>query len=385
MLRVRQHRGRWRVAVRGDDDCVAERPIPHVLGLDAGGTKTVCLLADGRHRAVVGARPRREPPGAGRARSREGPARGDGERARRPRRSVPAAICLGIAGVDRARRRRDHARDHAPHRLQERHADRERRARGARSPARATAPGSSSIAGTGSICYGRNDAGQAARSGGWGYILGDEGSGYWIGRRALAAVVRHADGRGPATTLDAARARALRRRARAGSRAGGAPARSAAPPRRLARRRRAGGVDEGDDVRAHIVEAAAERAGRRGRARSPSGSRCAATVFPLVLAGRHACGPCRRCASSCSSALPDVAPRSQAAPAHGGAGDRRRAAGARRSARRGPRAGIPAIVMGVRDDAPNIRGRDGRPAEGDPRAIHVFRRRVPWPLPWPTW
>ncbi len=63
------------------------------------------------------------------------------------------------------------------------------------------APGLVVIAGTGSIAYGRNARGQAARAGGWGYVLGDEGSGYWLGRQALRAVVRAADGRGPATRL----------------------------------------------------------------------------------------------------------------------------------------------------------------------------------------
>ena len=57
------------------------------------------------------------------------------------------------------------------------------------------------IAGTGSIAYGRNAANEAARAGGWGYVLGDEGSGYWIGRQALRAVVREADGRGRDTAL----------------------------------------------------------------------------------------------------------------------------------------------------------------------------------------
>jgi N-acetylglucosamine kinase-like BadF-type ATPase len=57
------------------------------------------------------------------------------------------------------------------------------------------------IAGTGSIAYGRDAAGRAARSGGWGYLLGDEGGGYWIGRAALSAVVRQFDGRGPTTLL----------------------------------------------------------------------------------------------------------------------------------------------------------------------------------------
>ena len=46
-------------------------------------------------------------------------------------------------------------------------------------------PGVVIIAGTGSIAYGHNGQGQAARAGGWGYVLGDEGSGYWIGRHAL--------------------------------------------------------------------------------------------------------------------------------------------------------------------------------------------------------
>jgi N-acetylglucosamine kinase-like BadF-type ATPase len=59
------------------------------------------------------------------------------------------------------------------------------------------------VAGTGSIAYGRDARGRAARSGGWGYVLGDEGSGYWIGRQALRAVVRAADGRGEATALTA--------------------------------------------------------------------------------------------------------------------------------------------------------------------------------------
>jgi N-acetylglucosamine kinase-like BadF-type ATPase len=57
------------------------------------------------------------------------------------------------------------------------------------------------IAGTGSIVYGRNARNEAARAGGWGHILGDEGSGYWIGREALAAVMRAVDGRGPSTRL----------------------------------------------------------------------------------------------------------------------------------------------------------------------------------------
>jgi N-acetylglucosamine kinase-like BadF-type ATPase len=62
-------------------------------------------------------------------------------------------------------------------------------------------PGVVIVAGTGSIAYGRDAANHAARAGGWGYILGDEGGGFWIGRSALNAVVREFDGRGPTTLL----------------------------------------------------------------------------------------------------------------------------------------------------------------------------------------
>lgn len=51
------------------------------------------------------------------------------------------------------------------------------------------------IAGTGSICYGRDASGREHRTGGFGYLIDDEGSGYSIGRDLLAAAVRVHDGR----------------------------------------------------------------------------------------------------------------------------------------------------------------------------------------------
>lgn len=57
------------------------------------------------------------------------------------------------------------------------------------------------VAGTGSIALGCDAAGHKARAGGWGHILGDEGSGYAIAQQALQAAVRAADGRGPQTVL----------------------------------------------------------------------------------------------------------------------------------------------------------------------------------------
>jgi N-acetylglucosamine kinase-like BadF-type ATPase len=65
------------------------------------------------------------------------------------------------------------------------------------------------LAGTGSLAYGINAAGVTALVGGWGYLLDDAGSGYWIGIRALEAVVRAADGRGQNTALTPALLNAL--------------------------------------------------------------------------------------------------------------------------------------------------------------------------------
>lgn len=57
------------------------------------------------------------------------------------------------------------------------------------------------IAGTGSIAFGKDNKGNVHRVGGWGRILGDEGSGYYIGRLGLTAVTRQLDGRGEKTKL----------------------------------------------------------------------------------------------------------------------------------------------------------------------------------------
>jgi N-acetylglucosamine kinase-like BadF-type ATPase len=171
-----------------------------VLGIDAGGTKTVALLATADGRIVAEGR-------AGAANLRT-----DGELAVEKalhavidqvlegRSSRPGAACLGMAGVDR----QDDAGTIRA--VMRRLGFRERTlivndalialVAGAGEPF-----GIVIVAGTGSIAYGVNAAGLAARSGGWGPVLADEGSGYWIGRRALVAVMRQADGRGPRTAL----------------------------------------------------------------------------------------------------------------------------------------------------------------------------------------
>jgi len=54
-------------------------------------------------------------------------------------------------------------------------------------------PGMIVIAGTGSICFGRDGRGETARAGGWGPEISDEGSGTWIGRQAVSAALRAHD------------------------------------------------------------------------------------------------------------------------------------------------------------------------------------------------
>ena len=63
-------------------------------------------------------------------------------------------------------------------------------------------PGVIAIAGTGSIAYGRDATGHTARAGGWGFAVSDEGSGHWIGRRAISAILSAHD-QGLETTLSA--------------------------------------------------------------------------------------------------------------------------------------------------------------------------------------
>jgi N-acetylglucosamine kinase-like BadF-type ATPase len=171
-----------------------------VLGIDVGGTKTVCLLADDDGRVLAEGRAEgANLQGAGEL-GLEKVLQSVMERTLEGTGVMPSAICLGIAGVDRTS-------DEAVVRgIMHRIGYRARilvvnDALIALQAGVGDQAGIVIVSGTGSIAYGRNDRGEASRAGGWGYVLGDEGSGYWIGRLALRAVVRHADGRGRMTSL----------------------------------------------------------------------------------------------------------------------------------------------------------------------------------------
>jgi glucosamine kinase len=72
---------------------------------------------------------------------------------------------------------------------------------GAWATATGAGPGVAAIAGTGSNVFGVGPHGRAWRAGGWGHLLGDEGSGYWLGVQSIKAALRDRESSGPATGL----------------------------------------------------------------------------------------------------------------------------------------------------------------------------------------
>jgi glucosamine kinase len=68
-------------------------------------------------------------------------------------------------------------------------------------------PGVAVISGTGSNVFGVGPDGRAWRAGGWGHLLGDEGSGYWLGVQSIKAALRDREASGPTTALSEAACR----------------------------------------------------------------------------------------------------------------------------------------------------------------------------------
>lgn len=171
-----------------------------VLGIDAGATKTECLLAD-ENGATLG---QSKGPGANFQLFAEDELSSVLETLAQEALSgepVPVdVLCLGMAGAGRERdfdvmrrvlRRLGLARENLVT-----HDALVALVAGAEEPY-----GVALIVGTGAAAFGVNRAGREARAGGWGPLLGDEGSGYWMGLRALRAVMRSHDGRAQPTLL----------------------------------------------------------------------------------------------------------------------------------------------------------------------------------------
>jgi len=181
------------------------------LGIDGGGTRTTAWLADGNGKPLGSAEtgPSNPLKVGFRAAEREimtafhACLREAGFPASAARKSLPPllqAVGAGIAGIDRRAAHRPllaWMRRHVPARHYLLTTD----AAIALAAAVRDAPGIIVIAGTGSIAYARDDRGKVLRAGGWGIPFDDGGSGYDIGRRAVAAALQAFDRRGPHTTL----------------------------------------------------------------------------------------------------------------------------------------------------------------------------------------
>ncbi len=171
----------------------------HFLGVDGGASKTLAVIVDARGREVGrGVAGSGNQAAVGLERAVASIRDAVGEAARQAGADAPfRAAWIGLAGVDRPNDR-DRLLPHldALAALVRLTNDAELALTGLDG-----AVGVAVIAGTGSIAVGRDAAGTMARSGGWGHIMGDEGSGYELGRLALKAAARAADGRGPQTAL----------------------------------------------------------------------------------------------------------------------------------------------------------------------------------------
>jgi glucosamine kinase len=176
-----------------------------VIGIDGGGTNTRAALAaeTGEVLGIGLAGPSNyDDVGVAIARRNIGAAvRQAWQQAGRKRRPADAAF-LGMAGVvsddDRATIRQiaEQLRLAPPDRIGVDHDIRIALAGGL-----AGQPGIALIVGTGSSCYGRTADGRSWRAGGWGHLLDDFASGYYLGLQAMVAAVRAADGRSPQTRL----------------------------------------------------------------------------------------------------------------------------------------------------------------------------------------
>jgi N-acetylglucosamine kinase-like BadF-type ATPase len=168
--------------------------MPLYLGIDAGGTKTDCAVSNGAE--LLG-----QATGASCKLARVGKERGRENlqtvirQATETARVDPATIqhvCIGMAGASLAE-----AVHWAQQTIRELMPDSTIYVAGdhviAHRAAFGTSPGVLVISGTGSIAFGRNQAGETARAGGWGPNVSDEGSAFWVGREAVTAALHAFD------------------------------------------------------------------------------------------------------------------------------------------------------------------------------------------------
>ena len=186
---------------RGPEDDGAHGPetrARHLLGIDGGATKTLAAVLDVRRGAVH--------LGHG------GPSNQDAVGVRAAGRALFDAAAEALAGAGIGEAQLDAAVLAIAGTDTEaiaRHVHSERSAEwivvgdvvGAWATATGAQPGVGVISGTGSNVFGVGADGRAWRAGGWGHVLGDEGSGYWLGLQSIKAALRDREASGPATAL----------------------------------------------------------------------------------------------------------------------------------------------------------------------------------------
>ena len=176
-----------------------------ILGVDGGGTRSLAWLASGPGEAQVIGRGQAGPSnpqavGVAAAIANLEQAIGSAFAAAGLSRGAVGAACLGLAGVDRPS-------DRAPIEqwaVQTAVGKQLKIVNDAMLLLQVDLPDTSGVAlivGTGSLAVGCHRDGRTARSGGWGHLFGDEGSGYAIAVAGLRAAAQAADGRAPHSDL----------------------------------------------------------------------------------------------------------------------------------------------------------------------------------------
>ena len=175
----------------------------NLLGFDGGGTKTDCIVLDARGKIIGEGRGGPSNPlrcGFDAAFRSLSEAAAQALKSAGLRTNSFSGVCAGLAGAGRrnvVRRALVYLAQEFPQAVVQVTTDYEI----ALEAAAGQGPGVVLIAGTGSAAYGRNAEGETARAGGYGPWVGDEGSAFEIGRRAVAAVARTRDHAGPITLL----------------------------------------------------------------------------------------------------------------------------------------------------------------------------------------
>jgi len=165
----------------------------YYLGIDGGGTKTRCIVADETTVLATAMSGGSNIVRLGEARARESLHAAVRQACANARISPEQvrAICIGAAGASNpevAAKIRGFLADLSPA-ISVTNIEVVGDTIIALDAAFGAGPGVIAIAGTGSIVYGRDAAGHTARAGGWGFAISDEGSGHWIGRRAISAIM----------------------------------------------------------------------------------------------------------------------------------------------------------------------------------------------------